>query len=60
MKAYLKNLALGIPLALGAMLTLVAVSQTLEGGDNIVSGLICGVIGIPLLFATLAPVLKQE
>lgn len=61
MKAFLKNLALGVPLALGAMLTLVAVSLVLQGNgsDEIVGGVFCGLLGIPVLFAILTAILKE-
>jgi hypothetical protein len=60
MKEYLKNFAMGIPLALGAMLTLVAAVLTLRGGDDMVGGLLAGLIGIPILFASLTQVLDQD
>ncbi len=61
MKTFLRNLAVGVPLALGAMLTLVAVSLVLQGNNSeeIVGGVFCGLLGIPLLFATLTAILKE-
>ena len=56
---WLRNILLGIPLALGAMLTLAAVVLTFDGGDSLWRGLVVGLIGIPLLFATLAVLLKD-
>jgi hypothetical protein len=60
MKDYLLNVARAVPLALGAMLTLGAVVLTLEGENGIVSGVLLGLIGIPLLFASLAHVFADE
>ncbi|HMM70763.1 MAG TPA: hypothetical protein PKC22_00835 [Rhodocyclaceae bacterium] len=61
MKTFFKNLGLGVPLAFGVMLTLVGVSLVIQRteSDEIVGGIICGLIGIPLLFATLAAILKD-
>ena len=59
MKAFLKNFAIGLPLAFGAMLTLAGVSLALRGGDEAVGGVALGLVGIPLLFATLAALLKE-
>ena len=62
MKDYLKNLALALPLALGAMLTLVAISMVVQSADSndTIGGFILGLIGIPLLFATIATMTKQR
>lgn len=57
---YLRNIVLGIPLALGAMLTLAAVVLTFEGGEQLWQGLMVGLFGIPLLFATLAALLRDR
>ncbi len=61
MKTFFKNLGLGVPLALGAMLTLVAVSLVIQRSDTdeIVGGVFCGLLGIPLLFAALTAILKD-
>lgn len=60
MKPFLKNLALGVPLAFGAMLTLAGVSQAISSDtDEVVTGIFLGLIGIPILFATLSAVLKD-
>lgn len=61
MKTFLKNAALGIPLAFGAMLTLVGVSLVIQGHDpdDVVGGVLCGLLGIPILFATVAAILKE-
>jgi hypothetical protein len=58
-KDYLRNIMLGVPLALGAILTLAAVVLTVEGGDDLWRGLVVGLVGIPLLFATLAALLRD-
>lgn len=54
MKAFIRNFGLGIPLAVGAMLTLIGVSLALESGDERFLGFLSGLIGIPTLFASLA------
>jgi hypothetical protein len=58
-KSYLRNIALGIPLALGALLTLAAVVLMFDDGDDLWRGLVVGLVGIPLLFATLTALLKE-
>jgi hypothetical protein len=60
MKSYLLNVVRALPLALGAMLTLGAVMTVFEERDGIVAGTILGLIGIPLLFASLAQALTPE
>ena len=59
MSAWLRNIVLGVPLALGAMLTLAGVVLTFDGGAELWRGLLLGLVGIPLLFATLAALLKD-
>ena len=61
MKIFLKNLAFGLPLALGAMLTLIAISMVVQSSDSndTIGGLVLGLIGIPLLFATFAALIKD-
>jgi ethanolamine transporter EutH len=60
MKTFFKNLFLGIPLALGAMLTVAAVSLIIQRDDikDLTGGVMCGLVGIPILFATLSAILK--
>jgi len=61
MKNYLKNLLLGIPLALGLMLTLIAVVMVMTSdSDQYFHALVCGLIGIPLLFASLAAIARRQ
>jgi hypothetical protein len=59
MKAFLKNIAIGIPLAIGLMLTLVAIALVLRGGDDLLFGVMLGLVSIPLLFATLASIMRE-
>ena len=59
MRTYFARLVQGIPLALGAMLTLDAAVLSLNGGDGVVLGMLTGLIGIPLLFATLAQMFSR-
>jgi hypothetical protein len=57
MKTYLRNFLLGIPLAAGALLTLISVVEVLEADTALLPGaLLCGLLGIPLLFATVASI----
>lgn len=56
MKSFVKNFLLAIPLAIGVVLTIMSVSNALEApnnGEKGVTALISGVIGIPLLFASI-------
>lgn len=59
MKSWLKNFLLGIPLALGAMLTLVGVVLIFDESQSLSVGATVGLIGIPLLFATLTALLSE-
>jgi hypothetical protein len=58
-KAFLKNFLMGLPLALGAMLSLSAVVMAVHGGDEGFFAIAVGLIGIPILFAALTAVLKE-
>jgi hypothetical protein len=58
-KSWLKNLLLGIPLALGAMLTLVGVVLIFDESQSLWVGATVGLLGIPLLFATLTALLSE-
>lgn len=59
MKSWLHHLLLGIPLALGAMLTLVGVMLIFDGSQSLWVGTTVGLIGVPLLFATLTALLRE-
>ena len=59
MKSWLKHALLGIPLALGAMLTLVGVVLIFDESQSLWVGATIGLIGIPLLFATLTALLRE-
>jgi hypothetical protein len=60
MKAYLRNLVIGLPLAFGAMLTFIAVVMALHNSSDLFPSFVTGLIGIPLLFASLAHVFDAE
>jgi hypothetical protein len=62
LKRFIKNFLLGIPLAIGAMLTLFAVvhSMSVSEGDHGAYALICGGLGIPLLFASLCSLFGNQ
>jgi hypothetical protein len=60
MKRYLFDIAIGIPLAIGAMFTLLGVSMVIGGQENsAVEGVFAGLIGIPILFATIFQILRR-
>lgn len=59
MKSWLNHVLLGIPLALGAMLTLVAVLLIFDESQSLWVGIAVGLIGVPLLFATLMTLLRE-
>jgi hypothetical protein len=62
MKSFLKNFFIAIPLAIGVVLTVMSISNAMEApdsGDKGVLALICGVIGIPLMFATIASLVRN-
>jgi hypothetical protein len=58
-KSWLNHVLLGIPLALGAMLTLVGVVLIFDESQSLWVGATVGLIGIPLLFATLTALLSE-
>lgn len=56
MKAFMKNLALAIPLAIGIVLTILSVVNAMEAPndkDNAVAAILFGTVGIPLLYASI-------
>jgi hypothetical protein len=61
-KTFLKNVAVGVPLALGAVLTLVGASMIVQGHDSsdTLDGCVLSIVGIPLLYATLASILQSK
>jgi hypothetical protein len=60
MKLFLRDLAMGVPLALGAMLTLISISLILgDQPDGAFLGFCCGLIGVPLLFASISTLLRR-
>lgn len=56
MKTYFYDFLRGVPLALGALLTLFAVVVVVSGDDNdrFFNSFVCGLVGIPMLFASLS------
>ncbi len=58
MKKYLFNLLVGIPLAFGVMLTLAGVVQVIEHPSDPVGGIILGLMGVPLLYASVSRVVE--
>lgn len=58
MKRYLLNLLVGIPLAFGVMLTFAGVVQVIVDPDP-VGGIILGLMGVPLLYASVAQVIDS-
>lgn len=60
MKPFLRDLAMGVPLALGAILTLLGISLILGyQSEDKFYGLLCGLAGIPLLFASISALLRR-
>ncbi len=56
MKSFLKNFLVAIPFAIGVVLTIICVGNAIEAPNNGEKGVlafISGVIGIPLLFASI-------
>lgn len=62
MKTFFKNLLSAIPFAFGAMLTLFSVvcAVNLDSGDNGFWAFFLGLIGIPILFASILSFLKEK
>ena len=59
MKSWWNPVLLGIPLALGALLTLVGVVLIVDESQSLWVGVTVGLVGIPLLFATLTALLRE-
>ncbi|MDO9271923.1 MAG: hypothetical protein Q7T94_02730 [Rugosibacter sp.] len=62
MKRYFLDLLFAVPLALGFVLTIFCVSNALGSPDDSDKGfvaLVSGLIGIPLLFASSAAILRR-
>lgn len=57
MKNFLVSLLLGIPLAFGVMLTLAGVAQVIDDPSDPVGGIFLGLMGIPLLYASISRVM---
>lgn len=63
MKRYFLDLLVAIPLAVGLVLTVLAVANAIDSaGDSEkgVTALILGVMGIPLLFASTAAIARRS
>ena len=62
MKRYLTDLLVAIPLALGFIFTIFCVANALSSPDDSNKGMtafISGIVGIPLLFASTAAILRR-
>ena len=63
MKRYLSDLLLAIPLSFGVVLTILCISNALAAADDAdkgVAALFMGVLGIPLLYASSAAILRRS
>lgn len=62
MKIFMKNFFAAIPLAIGLVLTMFCVvySMQVTQGDNAFVAFICGVIGVPLLFASIVSLTRDN
>jgi nitric oxide reductase large subunit len=62
MKIFLKNFLLAIPLAIGVVLTVLSVVNAMEAPndeDNAIAAVLWGIIGIPLLFASIVSLTRR-
>ncbi|MBU1690734.1 MAG: hypothetical protein KKD65_08345 [Gammaproteobacteria bacterium] len=62
MKIFLKNFLLAIPLAIGVVFTVLSVVNAMEAPNdegNAVAAVLFGIIGIPLLFASIVSLTRQ-
>lgn len=63
MKLFFKNFAMAIPLAVGIVLTIFSVVNAMEVWRESTAGsmsLICGVVGIPLLYASIMAMMSDQ
>ena len=63
MKLYLRDLLVAIPLAIGLVLTMLCVANALEStddADKLFFALASGLLGIPLLYASTAAILRRS
>lgn len=62
MNIFIKNFFAAIPLAIGLIFTMFCVVYGMQAneGDNAFVALICGVIGVPLLFASIISLTKDN
>lgn len=63
MKTFVKNFFLAIPLALGLVLTILSVVSAMnvaEDNDYIVGALFCGLLGVPLLYASVVSLARPR
>lgn len=62
MKHFLKNFLFAIPLAIGVVLTILSVVNAMEAPqdeDKAVAAVMWGIIGIPLLFASIVTLTRR-
>lgn len=63
MKTFIKNFFRAIPLALGLVLTILSVVSAMniaEDPDYIFGALFCGLLGVPLLFASVVSLARPR
>jgi hypothetical protein len=63
MRFFLKNFAIAIPLALGVVLTIFSVVNAMAVLTDTTAGataLFCGLLGIPLLYASIVTLTRQS
>ena len=63
MKSFFKNFAMAIPLAIGIVLTIFCVVNAMEVWRESTAGslaLMCGVVGIPLLYASVIALMNDR
>ena len=63
LKRYLIDLLISIPLALGIILTVFSIVNAIGSPDDSDKGLIalvCGIVGIPLLFTSTTAILRRS
>lgn len=63
MKRFFIDLLFAIPMAIGLVLTIFCVVNVIDaskGGDQVFLALLSGIVGIPLLYASTAAILRRS
>lgn len=63
MKSFFKNIAMAIPLAIGIVFTIFCVVNAMHVWSESTAGflaLMCGVIGIPLIYASVIALMNDQ